>query len=542
MAGVPPLASRTLSDGDRPGTTKPKDTNADDFELGTRGLLVFLALAVLSLMAALDGTSVSVALPNFMERPSKPSGLELFGPCFANLSNVFGRRPVILGSILLFFVGALLSAIAKNFTYMLVGRSIQGVGGGGIISLTEVIVTDIVPLRQRGQYLGILSAMWSIGSVTGPILGGGFAENVTWRWVFYINFPFIGVGVIFVALFLRLSPLPGAVTEKLRSIDWLGAVLFIGSMTSFLIPLTWGGVSYAWDSWHTLVPIIIGPCGLVAFAFYEYYLAKQAMIPPTIFNNRTATVTYIGSIVQGLVLWCILYYLPLYFEAVKQYTPIIAGVALFPQTFTVAPSAIIVGFLITKTGAYRWAIWSGWALSTLGVGLMCYIKADSSIPQWLFINLVSGLGLGVLFPALTFAVQAATPSKNLAMAVAMFSFFRALGQCVGVAVGGVIFQNRMRKNLLTYPSLAPMADAYSQDAAGLVIAIAGMEEGSDKTNLKDAYTDSLRIVYALCCGICGVALITSFLTEHYELDQVLSSAQGLQVDRKSDEEDAKGEK
>ncbi|KAE8362114.1 major facilitator superfamily domain-containing protein [Aspergillus caelatus] len=551
MTGETPSDSRALHDEDRSGTVMSKE-GADDFKLGTRGLLVFLALSVLSLMAALDGTSVSVALP-IMSEDLHGTAIEsfwtgtsflltstVFEPSFANLSNVFGRRPVILFSILLFFVGALVSGIAKNFTYMLVGRSIQGVGGGGIIALTEVIVTDVVPLRQRGQYLGILSAMWSIGSVTGPILGGGFAEDVTWRWVFYINFPFIGVGVVFVAMFLNLSPIPGSVVEKLRSIDWLGAVIFIGSMTSFLIPLTWGGVLYAWDSWRTLVPIIVGPCGLVAFAFYEYYVAEYPMIPPSIFNNRTATVTYIGSVVQGLVLWCVLYYLPLYFEAVKQYSPIIAGVALFPQTFTVAPSAIIVGFAITKTSSYRWAVWSGWVLSTLGMGLMCYIKSDSSIPQWLFINLVSGLGLGVLFPALTFAVQAATPSENLSMAVAMFSFFRALGQCIGVAVGGVVFQNQMKKNLLKYPSLAPMADTYSQDAAGLVRAIAGMADESEKNNLKDAYTDSLRVVYAVCCAICGIALFTSLLTKSYDLDQVLNSAQGLQTERTAaDEEESK---
>ncbi|GLI78264.1 hypothetical protein PoHVEF18_006573 [Penicillium ochrochloron] len=499
------------------------DGKAEKFALGRRGQLVFFTLAVLTLMAALDGTSLSVALP--MKTIAK--ALNVFQPSFASLSNIFGRRPMVLVAILFFCVGAIIAAVGNNFTYMLVGRTIQGVGGGGIIALSEIIVTDLIPLRYRGQYFGILSAMWSLGSVAGPILGGGFAENVTWRWIFYINFPFIGFGVIFVVLFLRLSILPSSLVEKLRRIDYIGTVLFVGSMSSFLIPLTWGGVSYPWDSWHTLVPLIIGAAGLFVFAFYEYRFAADPIIPPKVFRNRTATVSFVGSVLQGLILWCTLYYLPLYYEAVKEYSPIISGIALFPETFTVAPSGMAAGILITITGHYRWAIWLGWVVSTIGLGLMCIIKSSTSIPGWILLNVVPGIGLGLLFPSLGYAVQASATSENLAIAVAMFSFFRALGQAVGVAVGGVVFQNQMRNNLLKYPALAPMADAYSQDAAGLVQIIKGMADGVNKSDLKDAYTDSLRIVWAVCCAISGVALLLSLLTESYDIDQTLETNQGL---------------
>lgn len=328
-------------------------------------------------------------------------------------------------------------------------------------------------------------------------------------------------------LFLKLSILPSSLVEKLRRIDYVGTVMFVGSMSSFLIPLTWGGVSYPWDSWHTLVPLLIGAAGLLVFAFYEYRFAADPIIPPKVFRNRTATVSFIGSILQGLILWCTLYYLPLYYEAVKEYSPIISGVALFPETFTVAPSGMAAGILITITGHYRWAIWLGWVMSTIGLGLMCLIKSSTSIAGWILLNVVPGIGLGLLFPSLGYAVQASATSENLAIAVAMFSFFRALGQAIGVAVGGVVFQNRMRNNLLRYPALAPMADAYSQDAAGLVQIIKGMADGVNKSDLKDAYTDSLRIVWAVCCAISGVALLLSFLTESYDLDQTLETNQGL---------------
>ncbi|KAI9925049.1 hypothetical protein MW887_006456 [Aspergillus wentii] len=527
------------------------DSVPEEFALGRRGILVFSTLSILALMAALDGTSLSVALP-IISQKLKGTAIEafwsgtafllsstVFQPSFASFSNIFGRRPLVLTAILLFFVGTVVAAVSKNFTYMLVGRSIQGVGGGGILALSEVIVTDLVPLRLRGQYFGILSAMWSVGSVTGPILGGGFSQDVTWRWIFYINFPFIGVGVVFVLLFLKLNIIPSSLAEKLRRIDYVGTTLFVGSISSFLIPLTWGGVLYDWDSWRTLAPLIIGAVGLIVFGLYEYFIAADPIIPPKIFQNRTATVTFIGSLLQGLVLWCVLYYLPLYYQAVKEYSPILSGVALFPESLTVAPSAMVVGFLCTKFGRYRWAIWAGWALSTLGLGLICLIKPDSSVPAWIFLNLVPGLGLGFLFPSLGFAVQASATNDNLAIAVAMFSFFRALGQAVGVAIGGVVFQNRMYANLLKYPTLAPMADPYSQDAAGLVQIIKAMPWGIEKMQLKEAYTDSLRIVWAVCCAVSGVAFLLSFWTERYDLNQALESKQGLRSETIPDEEGLK---
>ncbi|KAJ5765774.1 hypothetical protein N7520_005333 [Penicillium odoratum] len=542
---MPSSVNPSSSGSEKPGPISPSKpssvmTDPDNgFKLGRRGVLVFFTLAVLTLMAALDGTSLSVALPTISQELDGTaieafwSGTSflltstVFQPSFASFSNMFGRRAMILVAILFFCVGAIVAAVAKNFTYMLVGRSIQGVGGGGIIALSEIVITDIVPLRYRGKYFGIMSAMWSLGSVTGPILGGGFAENVTWRWIFYINFPFIGVGAIFVLLFLNLKVLPGSLIEKLRQIDYIGTVLFVGSLSSFLIPITWGGISYAWNSWHTLVPLIIGAAGLFVFAFYEYRFASDPIIPPKIFINRTATVSFIGSVLQGLILWCTLYYLPLYYEAVKEFSPILSGVALFPETFTVAPSAMVVGILITVTGHYRWAIWLGWTVSTIGLGLMWLIKVETSTYGWILLNLVPGLGLGILFPSLGYAVQASAEPENLAIAVAMFSFFRALGQAIGVAVGGVIFQNRMYKNLLKYPALAPMASAYSKDASGLVQVIKGMADGATKLNLKEAYTDSLRIVWVVCCAISGVALLFSLLTQSYDLDRALETSQGL---------------
>ncbi|PGH12242.1 hypothetical protein AJ79_04422 [Helicocarpus griseus UAMH5409] len=513
--------------------------NHKDFRPTAQTWLAFLTLSVLTLMVALDGTSISVALPiiatklrgtaieSFWSGTSFLLCSTVFQPNFASFSNIFGRKPVVLVAIAFFFVGTLIAGLANNFTNMLVGRSIQGIGGGGIIAITEVIVTDLVPLRLRGNYFGIISAMWSLGSVTGPILGGGFSEKVSWRWIFYINFPFIGLGTVFLLLFLKLNFIPSSLMSKLRRIDYIGTVLFVASTTSFLIPVTWGGVMYDWGSWRTLVPLIIGGVGLIVTMIYEFKLTKNPIIPVAIFSTRTAIVTYIETVLHGLVLWCGLYYMPLYLETVKEYSPTISGVAMFPMSFTVAPMAAIAGILITKTGHWRWAIWFGFAVAVLGGGLFTLLDVNTSIPAWIFLTMPAGAGLGILFPSLGFAIQASAKRGHTAIAVAMFSFFRAFGQSLGVAIGGVVFQNQMHKNLLTYPEFAGTAMELSKDAAGLVQVVRAMEDGPQKLHLKQAYADSLRIVWAVTCAITGVAGLLSILTERYDLTLEIDSDQTM---------------
>jgi len=410
--------------------------------------------------------------------------------------------------------------------------------------MTEIVITDLVPLRWRGQWAGIIAGMWSIGSVSGPIIGGAFAQ-VQWRWIFWLNLPFIGVGVVMVPLFLRLNIIPQSIAAKLRRVDWIGTVLFVGSMTSFLIPLTWGGVMYSWSSWRTLVPLLVGAAGLIGFCFFERYIAPEPLLRLSIFSNRTANIAYLTTTMHGMVLWCLLYYQPLYFEAVKGYTPVISGVALFPATFTVAPMAVVTGLLITKTAAYRWAIWAGWTISTLGVGLLVLLDVDTKIPQWIFIDLVSGVGLGILFPSLQFQLQAASSGKDMAFAVAFFVFFRSFGQALGVAIGGVIFQNQMITKLQAYSQYAAQASELSKDAAALVEIIKNTPAGQGKLELQTAYTDSLRTVYIVMAALAGMCLVASLFIKAYDLNVGLETEQGLIQSKKSKEvklEEGDGEK
>ncbi|MCJ1366609.1 hypothetical protein MMC16_005738 [Acarospora aff. strigata] len=511
-----------------------------EFKPDWRLYTAFLTLSVMTLMVALDATALSVALPIIASK-LKGSAIEAFWsgtsfllasmilqPSYASFSHIFGRKPMVLVSLVFFLIGALVGALAKNFTHLLVGRSIQGVGGGGIMVLSEIIVTDLIPLRFRGNWFAIIAAMWALGTVSGPLVGGAFAQKVSWRWIFWINLPFLGAAFILVPLFLKLNFKPGRLSEQLMRVDWVGSVIFVGSATSFLIPISWGGVMYDWDSWRTLVPLLIGAAGLVAFGFYERFIAVEPLIRLHVFHGRTAIVSYLGSVVHGMILWSLLYYLPLYYEVVKGLSPILSGVALFPQTFTVAPASIVVGIIVTMTGRYRWAIWAGWILTTLGCGLLYLLDVNTTTAAWIFLNLVVGLGTGMLFPSMQFAIQAASSNADLAFAVSMFTFSRSFGQALGVAIGGVIFQNQMRSHLQTYPSLAPHATAYSRDASSLVQIVHNMPIGNpDRRDLVQSYADALKTVWIVMCALAAVAMVASAWTEGLDLNRALETEQGF---------------
>ncbi|KAH9809316.1 Sugar transporter [Teratosphaeria destructans] len=509
------------------------------FKPGIRFYLAFSALAALSLVVALDGTSISVALPviakaldgsatgAFWAGTAFMLGSTVFLPIFATFSNIFGRKHITLFAIGLFFAGCVVAGAAQNMAMMLVGRAIQGVGGGGITAMTNVLLTDLVPLRYRGNWIGILGAMWAVGSVSGPVIGGALSHKSTWEWIFYLNLPFILTSFVLVVFFIVLRAVPTSFAEKVRRADWIGAILFVASITSMLVPLTWGGLTYAWDSWRTITPLGYGFVGLIILAYHERFIAMEPIIRAAVFGNRTANIAYLATALHGMVLWCLLYYQPLYFEGVRGFSPILAGVALFPATFTVAPMAILSGILISKFGRYRWAIWGGWITTTLGVGFMCAIDTDTQLVQIVLTDLCAGVGLGSLFPALQFQLQSASPASYLANAVAMFCFSRGLGQTLGIAIGGNIFQNSLKQKLSEQPLFASRAAELATDATALVAWMKDAEPGDARTIMRAAYTDSLRLVYiVMACFACGAAVLSMFV-EHYDLDRALETEQCL---------------
>ncbi|CAD0099059.1 unnamed protein product, partial [Aureobasidium mustum] len=512
-----------------------------EFEPDLRFRLAWVSLLIVVLMAALDATSLSVALAkiahvlngsaieSFWAGTSFLLTSTVFQPVFGSISGLFGRKPLLYVSLVLFFIGAIVASVAPRghgMAVLLAGRSIQGIGGGGIIVLSEIIPTDLVPLKVRGNYMSMVGAMWAIGSVSGPLMGGGFATNDTnWRWIFRINIPFVVIGGLMITLFLKLNKISGTTLDKLRRIDYLGIVVFVASVTSFLIPLTWGGVMYEWSSWRVLIPLLVGAAGLVFFVVWEEKFAVGPFIPLVIVKSVNNAAVYLGTFLHGMILWCMLYYQPLYFEAVKGYSPILSGVALFPATFTIAPASMVVGILVTKTGRYRWSIWGGFFFATLGFGLQYMLAPDTPTVAWVFYSIITGVGTGLLFPGLMFGVQAATDESIVAPAMTLFTFLRTFGQAVGVAIGGVIFQNELKKQIMSHALIAANASEWANNSSALVEILGHMQEGPAKAALVQSYADALKVVWVTCCALAGAGLVASFFIKGHSIDRDLKSEQ-----------------
>ena len=221
-------------------------------------------------------------------------------PFIAALSDIFGRRELLLPSVLLFTIGSILCAVAHNFALLLAGRCVQGIGGGGIITLCQMIFADIVPLRQRPKYFSLVLAAWALGTVLGPLIGGALVERATWRWAFWINLPFCGIGLVSVALFVNLTTEKTSLKAKLLRVDWGGGFLFIASLTSFLIAISWGGVQFSWSSYQTLVPLFVGASGVGVTLVWEEFGAREPFLKRSLFYEVSAIAAYTCALMQGL--------------------------------------------------------------------------------------------------------------------------------------------------------------------------------------------------------------------------------------------------
>ncbi|KAL2201510.1 major facilitator superfamily domain-containing protein [Corynascus similis CBS 632.67] len=506
---------------------------AIEWKPGREEYAVMLTLALISLMVALDATILVSVLPTlavdlrgsatdaFWAGTSYFLSSAVCQPFIAALSDIFGRKEMLLVSILFFTLGTVFCApIAKDFTVFFIGRSVQGVGGGGIIAMAQVIFADMVPLRQRPKYFSFVLAAWALGSVLGPLVGGLFVQHATWAWCFYINFPFCALGLVLVPLFVKLKTLKFSLASKLARVDWIGGVFLTGGLTSFLIGLSWGGVQYEWKSVQTITPIFVGIIGIAIAIVWEIYGAPEPLLRPSLLNSPSVLVIYICAFFQGFILLCAMYYVPFYFSAVRFAVPIEAGLNLLPVTFSLLPGSIVISLAITRVGRYRWAVWSGWAVATVGCGLLVLLDADTKTPVWVFIFVVFGIGHGMILTSISVGIQAMSHSEDAGRAAAMYAFMRSLGMSIGVAVGGTVFQNVM-SNKLDELDL-PRSIAHNSEA--FVKVMYHMDPTDPKRiSLIHAYVAGFHGIYWTITGVAITAVLISLIIGRHSMDKPLES-------------------
>ncbi|KAJ7187118.1 Mfs1.2 [Mycena filopes] len=505
---------------------------------GRKGLtfwLIFASLCISLFVSALELTTVSTALPTIAASlqlrttafvwvgTAYSLASTAFLPMSGGLAEIFGRRPAMLLSIVLFALGSALCGAAQTQYQLIAGRAVQGLGGGGIRALAVIILADLVTLEERGLY-GILTGLtWSIACVVGPIVGGSLAARGAWRWLFYLNLPIASIAAVFVCLFLRLPTPPGSFREKIGRLDLIGNFIIIASTTSCTLALTWGGATAPWTSLQVLAPLWCGLFGLAFFLLYEAAVATYPLVPFILMCNRTSLSGYVQAFVVGLVTLCVVYFLPVYFQACKDASAIHSAV-LGLGVAALAPAAIFAGVLVSKTQRYRPQMWAGWCIILLGLGLLSTVRRDT--PTWhsVMFGVVTGIGLGcVLFEYSTtmFPVQAPLPVSQNARALAFLTFVGSFAGVWGLTVGGAILNNQLARRLPpAFLSSAP-AGTGSALAYALVPQIADLPP-STRVGVQAAFAEALSIVWLALLGLAGLGLAASLLMRglplHTKLD------------------------
>ncbi|CAG8949011.1 hypothetical protein HYFRA_00002139 [Hymenoscyphus fraxineus] len=460
-------------------------------------------------------------------------------PLYGSLSMVFGRKDCLIFAMVLFTVSSLFCALAQSARWLIIARVFQGLGAGGINVTGSIIITDMVPLRERGKYIGILSLASALGLMSGILMGAAIAGRATWRLIFYINLPLCIPATAGIYFFLHLSAEPLSIREKLKRKDWIGITVLTGSLISLLYGVTSGGVLHPWNSVSVILSIAIGVIGVTFFVFYEQKFAKEPMIPLRIFASRTAGVSYLSSFCLGFVLWATQYYLIQYFLTTQRHSLVGAGVAILPGTIVIPIMAAAGGIFISKLQKFRTVNSVSWMIVTIGFSLMTQLKIDSSKAMQFGFQIIWGFGSGILFPGRQVAVQAVQTDEDVPMATAMTSFITSLGQSFGVGIGGVVFQNQWSKHVQSAVSAGTIPPEYklsyhqAEQAAALIQSFPSKVQIVYRVIMADVI-DTLFIVLA---GFSAVAFLASLASKNLSLDRETKSAQQFREREKPERED-----
>ncbi|KIP05681.1 hypothetical protein PHLGIDRAFT_119585 [Phlebiopsis gigantea 11061_1 CR5-6] len=521
------------SAGSQPSLADPKPPR------GTRFWLVYVALCISLLLAALDLGAVGTAAPTIVsdlhghDFSWVASAYSLSSaaclPFSGKLAQIFGRRPTMLGALLIFAAGSAVSGSATSMSILIVGRAgdvstaIQGVGGGGIQAMSSIVTADLVPLRDRGFFTGITGVIYTLGSVSGPFIAGGLAQDASWRWLFYMNLPICAVAMVVVFLFLQLKTPRDSFREKIMKLDWIGNVLIISSTTAIILGITWGGIRYPWSSPRVLCPLILGVVGLAGALVYEAKWAKQPTVPIVVLSNPTSIAGYIATFLHGIVAITSGFYLPTWFQAVWLAGPVRSGLYFLPISATISPAAIAQGLIVAKLGHYRMLNFAGWAFMLIGMGLFTTLRVGTPMGAFAVFQIIQGLGMGLLY-CTYFPVMAPLPLEQNASAVALVTFVRAFAQAWGVAISGTILQNALARRL---PAAVLAGTPGGTALAYTVIPRIPQLAPALRAQTQQAFCDAMREVWLVMLALCAAGVLTVAVIRDFPLRKTTDRSWGL---------------
>ncbi|KAF5129761.1 MFS efflux transporter aclA [Metarhizium anisopliae] len=506
------------------------------FQHTWRILTICAVLSLLTLNSGIDATVITTSLPTITREIGGASEYVwvaqsyLFActipqPLYGQIANIFGRRRPLFVAMALFAIGSGIAGGAHNVGMLICGRVIQGFGTGGINVLPEILICDLLPPRHRGPYLSVMLSTAALGSTIGPIIGGALAE-VNWPWVFWLNLPVSGASALVIFFFLQVKTRRRQTWRAaLARVDFLGNAIFMPSMTSLFFGLIMGGTpGYEWGSWRVVMPIVLGVVGWAVFHVHQAsrFCAEPTM-PPRIFKKSTAVMAFIIIFLASIIVQAVSTFLPIYFQAVKDATPLESGICFLAFAVALVVFGSVAAGTLSKTGKYKPLHWAGFATMTIGLGLFYTLDRDSGRGKRIGYQTIAACGAGFIFTASLPSALASLAEKDVATATSAFAFVRALGLVWGVTMSAIVFNGQVNHNL-HYVDDANMrqlltdgrAYTFTSGSENGDLSIAKLPEPT-RGQVIHVYEDSLRVIWLMLVGIAGLGLVAASVLRHVDL-------------------------
>lgn len=483
--------------------------------------IIFSGLMLGMLLASLDQTIVSTALPTIVKDLGGAMHLAwvvtayllastVTTPAWGKLGDMYGRKVLFLTCIVIFLVGSALCGLSQNMTELIAFRALQGVGGGGLMVLSQAIIGDVVSPRDRGKYQGAFGAVYGVSSVAGPLLGGYFVDNLSWHWVFFVNLP---IGVI--ALIVVTSVLPRTQVATRQKIDYAGIMLLAAAASCVVLLSSFGGNAWKWDSPQAIGMIVLCAALVVAFIFVERRAAEPVM-PLRMFKNRVFAMASIIGFVVGFSMFGAITYLPLFLQQVLGASATDSGLRMLPMMIGLLLTSMGSGQIISKTGKYKLFPILGCGIFAVGLYLLSTMTPHTGVVTSSIFMFVLGFGLGLVMQVLVLAVQNAVEYRDLGAATSGATFFRSIGSSVGVSVFGAVFAGQLASRLATdVPGGATgkcSGKVLEESSLGLSRCPAGVE-----TWYIDAYAGAIQVVFLAAVPVAVIAFALAWFLPEVKL-------------------------
>jgi MFS family permease len=454
-------------------------------------------------------------------------------PIWVRFSDIWGRKPVLLAAITLFAVGSTISAASTSMAMLIVGRAVQGVPGGGIIQLVYVTISDLFSVRDRTLYLSATGLVWAVAGTTGPVIGGALSQYVSWRSCFWINLPVCGLAFFVLLHFLDLHNPHTKLGKGLKAIDWFGIVSILAIILLLLLGLDFGGVTFDWDSPTIICMLVFGSLLIGFFLLAEKRLARYPLVHLNVFNGWSNIAVVLVAVAHSMATSGTEYYLPLYFQSVKQASPTKSGVLILPMMIVASLCDVSVGFLVNRIGRYKEIIWAGTTFLTLGTGLYIMLGVDTSLAEIIGFQVIGGIGLALLLSTPMIAIQNSVSQADTAVATATLGFMAGLAKSLSVVLGGVVFQHSMSAQ---NPSLAAaglgeryLAAFSGHEAAANVNMIVTIQDPAQHRAAQYAYSWSIRNMFIMYTAFAAVGLVVSpFIKQRHMSEEHTETKTGIE--------------